>query len=250
MNEKDVEVIKILAELDLYEHKPPTGTVDHFIEALRIAHLTEEEHFLEDVAKLFQTPLQEMAFKTGLDFPDYTEQQLVDIIDYIKNAKEITKFEEGGRFTLYQKDDFYILRNNKGDITYGWARIKQEIYNERPYDYLKIIYILPQYRKSGVALVLFHAVKEIVNGKVIIDGPVFPKGEEFINSLAKKGIYTIWSVDKKTHQRKKYEPGAITFDPKGDLIMIENKQEGLFIQVTPGSDFKTYFSRYPEVIID
>lgn len=248
MNREDVLTYKILAEMGLLKERKPTKELQA---AYDRAHKSEDEVFLDDVEKLFQIPLEEMAYRTGSLYREYTPEQIAQVIQYTKDAKEVTKLEDGGAFALYQKDNFYILRDGEGNITYGWIGISDTTFHQKSYKHLDIVYILPQFRKKGLSQILFHAVKEIVNAHIIIDGPVFARGEDFINSLAKRSLITARVHDKKTGQLiKDYEPGDITFE-KNKVIVVESEKSGLYGQWLPGCpDVKTYIPYFHQLVIE
>jgi len=239
MNEKDAAVYKVLAEMDLYTPKDPSAEL---AEAYRKAYLTEEEQFLENVENLFKSRLDEMVFKTNMPFQEYTQQQINGVLEYLKDAKQITKLEDGGRFTLFVKDNFFILRDTKHKQTYGWLGISKKSFYRKQYHYLTIVYILPQFRNKGISQILFNAVKQVIGSPIIIDGPIFLKGEKFIDSLIKRGFVKAHLYNKETGEYSKdYEPGD-SYDDKS-VIIVEGGVS-LYEYYSPGQFVKTYIPNF------
>jgi len=275
MNKKDAEVIKILSQLGMRDERQLTPkeeqdfqtaldpdlmflddverlfakpTVEQFVEDFKTQRNNEQNRVFDDIKILFQTVLKEMAYKTGLDFPVYTSQQLEDVIYYFKSASHITNLEQDGRFSLYKKDNFYILRDKEGDITYGWANVSPITLNQTTYQHLQLIYVLPQYRKTGVSKVLFHGIKQTTNTPIVIDGPIFKAGEKFIDSLSKTEHYNIWVFNKKTNTKQQYH-GFLSSKHGKEAIIFEGERAELFIRPLPISDYKIYIPHYPEVVV-
>lgn len=192
----------------------------------------------------------DITFKTDEHFPEYSDENINNSINFLKDSTKITNMEENGKFSLHKKGDFFALKDKTDTEVYAWSKVSNRMFHGKNYLYLDLIYVLPKYRNTGISMVLFHGIKETAKTGVIIDSAVFKDGEHFINSLAKKDIYNVKFIDRESGKEMgKFEIGNLSYrDNK--IIMVETiHKEGLYLTCTPGSDHKTYIPRYPEVII-
>lgn len=192
--------------------------------------------------------LVEMAFKTGTTFPGYTPDQLQIALNSFKDAEELTKCEDG-KFCLIKNGSFYALKRVDDSQILGWTQLQDVDLNGEAYKHVNIIYTIPEFRKAGVAFLLLHTLKEIMNTPLLLDGAVFNDGEAFINSLSQRKVFSIKTLNKKTGVITDYLPGDIPLhDTTVNAIIIEDKKDGLYGQYLPGDDsVKTYFSRFSDL---
>lgn len=192
--------------------------------------------------------LYEMAFKTGTKFPDYNEDQLKNAVEALAGAKELTKCEDGKFCVIESTHGFYALKRIHDSRILGWVQLQDMTFHNKEYKHINIIYTIPEFRKAGVAFLLLHALKEILHKPLLMDNAVFNDGEAFVNSLLQRKVFSIKTLNKQTGDTKEYQPGDIPLhDNTVSAIIIENIKDGLYGQYLPGSDVKTYFSRFSDL---
>lgn len=159
------------------------------------------------------------------EFTEYSSEQLAGVVDYVKDASEITKFE-GGKFSLHKKDKYYIIKKN--DQLVGWLTLGDNTYDGQQYYTFELIYILPQFRKTKATLLLVYGVKELLDKPVIVDGMLFADGKDLLNAVYTRDRFKISTVDKKTGERTPYTPADLVIDKDKNFVIIESTNFGFY----------------------
>ena len=97
----------------------------------------------------------------------------LDNRSWFSDGDAITSLE-GNRLALFKKDEVFFIRTNDGELL-AWAEL--DGHN------VKTIYTLPQHRRERNAIILLHAIKEIL-GKVVFPDVVFPESQAIIAYMA------------------------------------------------------------------
>lgn len=189
--------------------------------------------------------LHEMVMRAGAPFPSYTNEQIQQATEFLRDAVEVTKLE-GGAFSLVVKNDIYAIKKNEEVL--GWIELKKVSMFNKPFNLVKVLYVRPEFRKKNVTLIFIHALRETLDAPIMVDGAVFEDGEKLIDAIHKRKMYDVYVIDKQTGNKETYSPKSINFDNKKSFLVIENEQDGLFICGLPGHpEVKTYFSRFEDL---
>jgi hypothetical protein len=159
------------------------------------------------------------------EFADYSQEQIDGVVEYVRDAPEITKFE-GGNFSLHKKDKYYIIKKN--DQLVGWLTLGDNTYDGQQYYTFELIYILPQFRKTKATLLLVYGVKELLDKPVIVDGMLFVDGKDLLNAVYARDRFKISTVDKKTGERTPYRPSDLVVDMDKNFVIIESTNFGFY----------------------
>jgi hypothetical protein len=190
------------------------------------------------------TDLFEMTHQAGV-FPDYSPEIIARTVKGLLDGAQLITKLEGGKIFLYKNYDYYFLQKEHNIL--GFLRIDDQ---GKEYE-LKLIYVLPEFRKKSVAVLLVYAVKEVINKPLIIKYAVFNGGEKLIDMLYQHKRYPI-RYRKSSGQVIDYTPGMIPKEEDGGDILIEHGGEGFWINPLDKlglveEEYWRYFTRFPEL---
>lgn len=140
----------------------------------------------------------------GGAFPaSYTQHELELTATYCRNnAIKTVPLENGeyeivvckdGSFGLFRRDSFI-----------GYASIADETIGNVLYGSLKLIYLVPEARKTKAFLIFVNALRHLVSKPILVDGAMFNDGAAALNAMSKRNLFVVKVLDKHTGSEVPY----------------------------------------------
>lgn len=174
--------------------------------------------------------------------PEFTQEQIRSAEAWLRDDSSSLPIE-GGRYNILHKEGTYALeRVSSGEIL-GWVMFDQKIQRfGREVNPLTNIQILPRYRNTTALLILINSVRELIDGPVYIDDPIFKDGQQLLSALSKRpNMPKVFTVDKNTGDVKPYSSGDLSLDDS-TAVMLEKTYHGLSGSVhLPGQQINTTY---------
>ena len=131
-------------------------------------------------------------------FPAYTQHEIDDTATFCHNhAVRMVPLENGDYQLTVGNDGSYGLF--KQDVFVGYANVVPETFGSTSYGSLKLIYLVPEARKTKAFLIFVNALRHIVGKPIVVDGAVFDDGAAALNAMAKRNLFTVKILDKLTN---------------------------------------------------
>lgn len=169
---------------------------------------------------------------------------LLAILKIMENNGKVIVNVEGGKFTLIKFKEWYGIQRNSDKKILGWAAVE----DGQEYFKIKMFYILPQYRKrSAAAVILFWAIKEMVNKPLMLDNVISHDTDSLLTTLSKKKRQGITpKYINKTTGESTSDKQIFDKDPNNFNIILERVSDkiasGLIGWPLPGQNQKDLLS--------
>lgn len=190
----------------------------------------------------------EMARIVPFDHPEFPDDGVAANIANYKAVGQVIPIE-GGKFNILKRIHDYALQRVSDREVLGWIILdpKTTLGKRSVYPIVNI-QILPKYRKTGAAMMLVHAVRQIVNAPLCVDGPILNGGQSMLLSLAKRSsVVRISTFDKRTGEKKPYDPTDLPED-NSRAVLIEKTYDQLAIRLRhPGGQIKLICSYFEDL---
>lgn len=173
---------------------------------------------------------------------DLTPNQLEILNKSFADSMFVDKIKNN--LSIYKKEDYYgLLKDDK--ILLGFVKLSQKDILNRMYTHIDSIYILPKYRKNGVALRwLIYATKELSTNTIVADGAIFPDGQDLIMGLLKHNLMKVKILDKINGETSPFN-SLIENDPDKCYI-FEKSKTGFGIQFFPKDLPYTWYNLFED----
>ena len=174
---------------------------------------------------------------------DLTPEQIETLNKSFVDATFVEKIKNN--LSIYQKENYYgLFKDDK--ILLGFVKLSQKNILDKTYTHIDSIYILPKYRKNGVALRwLIYATKEIAHSNIIADGAIFPGGQELILGLLKHNLMRVKTLDKTNGEISPFND-LIENDPDKCYI-FEKSRTGFGLQFFPKGLPYTWYNLFEDI---
>lgn len=192
--------------------------------------------------------LLESPFRATEPFKDYSEDQIHPMKAAFKLAKSVFKFENE-KFELKEirngNRTTYGLVRSDDQMLLGWMMLSKNSHHEKSYLDFDMIYVLPQFRKPNVIILLLKGVRADTELPWWINGSVFAGGERVITTISKMKMFDVKTVNVKTGEERDFSSSDID-DVRAAIVVEDSGNYGtgwLFeYHLFPFSDVKTYTS--------
>lgn len=169
-------------------------------------------------------------------------------VSYLKKSGQVVPIESGKFNILKHNNDYGLQRASDGEVL-GWIVLEpKKTIGGRSVHPIANIQILPKFRSSGAAMILIHAVRQIVNAPLCADGPILNGGQALMMSLSKRSnVVSIYTFDKRTGDTKPYDPRDLP-DDNSRAVLIERTWDKLSLRLRrPGGQTKLVCSYFEDL---
>jgi hypothetical protein len=136
--------------------------------------------------------------KTALQ--DYTIDELESFKKMVIDTAIAERPVDGGECQLLvTSGGHYVLL--KDDELVGWVKLGARIVAGKSYATVLMTFVVPKFRATKLVALLLLAVRQEVDGKLLVDGDLFPDGLKLIIALTKRKIARAYLLNKGTGAR-------------------------------------------------
>lgn len=140
---------------------------------------------------------------TGFTIKDLNDEDLNNMTTKLKTGCNFIKQIQPELKLYRNKDTFFILNND--EIVTGWLTVD----DSAKYIDIKLIYTVPEFRKSGCTHWILYATKEHLQKPYMIDGMTTYSGQTMINRIFNHKTFNVNVLNKKTNEMVPYDGVAL-----------------------------------------
>jgi hypothetical protein len=199
--------------------------------------------------------LDEMAYKTTTQHPEFPQEQVDGFAKWIQDGS-VAHPVEGGKFKVLQKEFAFALFRARDEALLGWVLLDAEKteYGISAYP-LKNIQILPKYRNTAAIVVLINAMRLILNRPVLIDNPIFSGGQSLLKAIIARPdtMPRVKTINKRTGEVKQYTDMDLVYDDTIAVLLEQLHWKLTHCDILPGGYSRDivleFFSTYTTDLI-
>ena len=158
-------------------------------------------------------------FSSGTKFKDFSKDDIESASLYVKKSATKEVSLENGNYSLkITPDDYYALCKGEEDTLVGWVRLDSRTISRKQFKTLRLIYILPEFKKTKAFLILLNAVRSEIKVPLLVDGAVFKDGEEALKSLSRREQFKVKVIDLDSGSEEEFN-GTVPNDKSKGIVV-------------------------------
>lgn len=178
---------------------------------------------------------------SNVPFKENTQEEVKNSVSSLMANYDVVKqIQPSLKLCVHEADKEYYSLLEGDNVVQGWL----SIIDDGTYIHIGMLYVLPEYRKTGSSRWLLYSVKEHIGKPYIVDGVTSKNGQAMIDSVFNNKVFNVMVLNKKDNTMNKYD-GKPLYGP--DLCYVIEAMEIPYKQKNHLSEgLYTYYDIFDE----